>query len=268
MSTLIGKQFDKGRYNLGDMTHPHSPPHEPGNMRSPISTAADLSQIRKIAHPTLAHRVYEDVRELLLAGQVLPGQKLTLKSLSEALGTSHMPIRDAIRRLAAEGALEILPNKGLRVPLMTKDRFRELLKIRLALEGLAVEHAAMRVTAEELAAIEDTHKALSTEMQRSEPDVGLIIQLNKQLHFAVYQASGMPTLVELIETIWLRVGPVINLDMRSGSRRLSEAPAIHHHDQLLKGLRNGSVEESRAALGGDLLSAAQVILAGDGLPDD
>ncbi|HEV7616641.1 MAG TPA: GntR family transcriptional regulator [Burkholderiaceae bacterium] len=231
------------------------------------STAADLSQIRKIAHPTLAHRVYEDLRELLLAGQVLPGQKLTLKGLSDALGTSQMPIRDAIRRLAAEGALEILPNKGLRVPLMMKDRFRELLKIRLALEGLAVEHAAMRITADELGTIGDLHKSLSIEMTRTDPNVGLIIQLNKQLHFAVYRASGMPTLVELIETIWLRVGPVINLDMRSGSRRLSEAPAIHHHARLLEGLRNGSVEESRAALGGDLLSAAQVILAGDGLPD-
>jgi DNA-binding GntR family transcriptional regulator len=234
-----------------------------------LSVAADLSQIRKIAHPTLSHRVYEDVRELLLAGQVLPGQKLTLKNLSEALGTSQMPVREAIRQLAAEGALEILPNKGIRVPLMTKSKFRELLKIRLALEGLAAENAALCITSEELKAITAIHEDLSTEMRKQrEPDVSLIINLNKQLHFAIYRTSRMPSLVALIESIWLQVGPVINLDMRSGSSRLSEAPALHHHTGLLEGLHKRSSEQSRAALAGDLLSAAQVILAGDGLPDE
>jgi len=233
------------------------------------ASTADLSHVEKISHPTLSHRVYEDLRELLLAGQVLPGQRLTLKSLSEALGTSQMPVREAIRQLAAEGALEILPNKGIRVPLMTKDRFRELLKIRLALEGLAVEQAAIRITAPELAAVEKIHKALSAEMHRRKPDVGLVVQLNKQLHFQIYRASAMPQLVGLIESIWLQVGPVINLDMMSsGSTRLSEAPAVSHHENLIRGLRSGSAEECRTGLAGDLLSAAQVILAGHKLPGE
>jgi DNA-binding GntR family transcriptional regulator len=235
------------------------------NMTS--STDADLSQVRKIAHPTLSRRVYEDLRELLLAGQVRPGQKFTLKGLADALGTSQMPIREAIRHLAAEGGLEILPNSGIRVPLMSKDGFRELLKIRLALEGLAVEHAALRITAAELKTVAAIHQALSDAMSQAAPNVSQVIQLNKQLHFAIYRASGMPTLVALIESIWLRVGPVINLDMGSGSRRLSEAPALGHHAELLEGLRNRSIEQSRAGLAGDLLSAAEVILAGDGLPD-
>lgn len=239
----------------------------PDHTTMKLPAVADLSQIRKIAHPTLSHRVYEDVRELLLAGQVLPGQKLTLKSLADALGTSQMPVREAIRQLAAEGALEILPNKGIRVPLMTKPKFRELLEIRLALEGLAVEHAAKRVTAAEQEEIAAIHQALSIQMQSPTGDVSLIINLNKQLHFAVYRASGMPSLVALIESIWLQVGPVINLDMRSGSSRLSDAPALRHHSNLLDAIRNHSGEQARAALSGDLLSAAQVILAGNGLPD-
>lgn len=232
------------------------------------STTADLSQVRKIAHPTLSRRVYEDLRELLLAGQVRPGQKFTLKALADALGTSQMPVREAIRQLAAEGGLEILPNSGIRVPLMSKSGFRELLQIRLTLEGLAVEHAALRMSDAELAEVAGLHHLLSVEMGRDAPNVSQIIQLNKQLHFAIYRASGMPVLVALIESIWLRVGPVINLDMGSGSRRLSEAPALHHHAALLKGLQNRSAEQSRAGLEGDLLSAAQVILSGDGLPDD
>ena len=235
-------------------------------MKLPI--AVDLTQVDKIIHPTLSQRIYDNLRELLLSGQVHPGQKLTLKGLSEAMGTSQTPVREAIRQLAAEGALEILPNSGIRVPLMNKDQFRELLKIRLALEGMAVEVAAQRITATQLQAVAALHAALSEEMQSSEPDVGRVIRLNKQLHFSVYRASGMPILVGLIESIWLRVGPVLNLDMGSGSRRLSEAPALGHHAGLFEGLRNGSAEQSRAGLAGDLISSAQMILEGDGLPDD
>jgi DNA-binding GntR family transcriptional regulator len=213
--------------------------------------------------------VYEDVRELLLAGQVQPGQKLTLKGLSDALGTSQMPVREAIRQLAAEGALEILPNRGIRVPLMTKSRFRELLQIRLALEGLAVEQAAARISEDELETVAGLHASLAAEMKRGKPDLARIVQLNKQLHFAIYCASGMPQLVGLIESIWLQIGPVINIDMMSAnSSRLTEAPAVRHHGDLLAGLRKHSPEQSRAGLAGDLLSAAQVILAGDRLPDE
>jgi DNA-binding GntR family transcriptional regulator len=230
---------------------------------------ANLSQVNRISHPTLSHRVYDDLRELLLAGQVQPGQKVTLKGLSDALGTSQMPVREAVRQLAAEGALEILPNKGIRVPLMTKDRFRELLQIRLALEGLAVEQAAQRITPEELNQAAGIHESLSLEMNRSKPDVSVIVQLNKQLHFAIYRASQMPQLVGMIESIWLQIGPVLNLDlMRAKSTRLTEAPAIRHHGDLLKGLQRRSIEDCRAGLTGDLLSAARVILAGDGLPGE
>ncbi|MFJ3045452.1 GntR family transcriptional regulator [Herbaspirillum chlorophenolicum] len=228
---------------------------------------ADLSNMRKIQHATLSERVYQDLCELIQAGQVRPGQKLTLKGLSDALGTSPMPVREAVRQLAAEGALEILPNRAMRVPLMTKDKFRELLKIRLALEGLAVEHAAANIGKDGLKEVAELHDSLCVEMHRKKPNVDVIIRQNKELHFAAYQGSGMPTLVALIEGLWLQVGPVINLDLRAGSRRLSEAPALFHHGVLLKGLQEGSPEKAREGLSGDLLSAAQMILAGDGLPD-
>ena len=231
------------------------------------SLLADLSQVRKIAHTTLSQRVYDDLRELLLAGQVRPGQKLTLRGLSEALGTSPMPVREAIRQLAAEGALEILPNRAVRVPLMTKGRFREILKIRLALEGLAVEHAAINISDEGLEEVATLHQTLCTEMRRRKPNVDIVIRLNKQLHFATYRGANMSVLLALIESMWLQVGPVINLDLRDGSRRLSEAPALVHHALLLKGLQQHSPEQARAGLSGDLLSAAEMILASDKLPD-
>lgn len=231
-----------------------------------LTIAADLSHIQKIAHPTLSYRVYEDLRELLLAGQVLPGQKLTLKSLADALGTSQMPVREAVRQLAAEGAIEILPNKGMRVPLMTKEKFKELLQIRLALEGLAVEQAASLVTEEELRAINAIHDKHAAEARCETSDLGEIISLNKQLHFAIYRAARMPSLVGLIESIWLQVGPVLNFDIRAKSTRYTEAPALTHHAGMVDGMNKRSPVQARAGLSGDLMSAAEIILAGDRLP--
>jgi DNA-binding GntR family transcriptional regulator len=106
--------------------------------------------IGRIAHETMSQRVYGDLRELIMSGRVQPGQRLTLKSLSEAVGTSQMPVREALRQLAAEGALEFLPNKSVRVPLMTKEKFLELLAIRLQVECLALEHATQRITKDQL----------------------------------------------------------------------------------------------------------------------
>ena len=62
-------------------------------------------QIQKIEHETMSQRVYKDLKDLIMGGKVEPGQKLTLKSLADALGTSQMPVREALRQLAAEGAL-------------------------------------------------------------------------------------------------------------------------------------------------------------------
>ena len=102
--------------------------------------------IERIVHETMSQRVYGDLRELIMSGRVQPGQRLTLKNLSEAVGTSQMPVREALRQLAAEGALEFLPNKSVRVPVMTKEKFLELLAIRLQVEGLALEQATQRIT--------------------------------------------------------------------------------------------------------------------------
>jgi len=88
-----------------------------------------LAGIAPVETGTLGQRVYSGLRDYLMAGQLHPGQKLTLRELAAALNVSPMPVREAVRRLAAEGALEMLPNRRIRVPVVTKPRFRELLRI-------------------------------------------------------------------------------------------------------------------------------------------
>src|SRR5689334_18492683 len=95
---------------------------------------------------SLRSQVYDWLREALTTGRFAPGQKLSFRFIAGTLGVSLTPVREAIRRLVAEGAFEMRPNRSVRVPLMTRDRILELRDIRLALEGLATEKAAALTT--------------------------------------------------------------------------------------------------------------------------
>jgi len=225
----------------------------------------DVLPIRRIDHETMSQRVYRDLRELIMSGQAQPGQRLTLKSLSEALGTSQMPVREALRQLAAEGALEFLANKSVRVPEMTRTKFQELLAIRKAVEGLAVERAAQIVTVAELEEMQLHHNIFKKEVLKKNPDPGIAIESNMRLHFAAYRAAQMPSLMVIIEGLWLQVGPVLNLDMRSGSLRLTQGPALQHHEALMQAMRAHDPIQARNALTGDLDEAADFILSLDRL---
>lgn len=221
--------------------------------------------IGRIMHETMSQRVYGDLRELIMSGRVQPGQRLTLKNLSEAVGTSQMPVREALRQLAAEGALEFLPNKSVRVPVMTKEKFLELLAIRLQIEGLALEHATQRITKAQLQELAHHHEVFSKEVKRKTPDATVAIDANMRFHFTAYKAAQMPTLMNIVEGLWLQVGPVLNLDMRSGSKRLTEGPAKHHHQKILDAMRVKNAKAARLALMDDLTTAANFILSLDKL---
>lgn len=90
----------------------------------------------------LQERLYQRLREDLLAGRFQPGERLKIRDLANQWGTSPMPVRAALQRLVAEGALEGEAQRSLRVPLMTRERFLQILQVRLSLEGLAAESAA------------------------------------------------------------------------------------------------------------------------------
>jgi len=232
------------------------------------NTPTTMEKMSPIVHQTLSAKVYQDLRELIISGQLQPGERLTLAGMAAAMGTSAMPVRDAINKLAADDALEILPNKSVRVPVMTRARFQELVVIRLAVEGLAVETAACRITTEQLARLAGLEQAFSREIALDEPDANQIVQINKQLHFTVYAAAQMPVLSGLIEGLWLRIGPVLNLDLRNrASRRRSDLPSVKAHRALLEALRAGDGAAAKAALALDIHSAAAVILAGTGLQE-
>ena len=117
----------------------------------------DESQLglARIERETVQERVYGVLRDRLMRGGFEPGQKLKIADLASALGTSAMPVREALNRLAAERAIEALPNRSVRVPSLSKDALQDLMETRFAVEGLAVARAAKNMTAETLAQLRD-----------------------------------------------------------------------------------------------------------------
>lgn len=225
------------------------------------------TRVNRIVRQTLADQVYADLKELLLEGRAVPGERFTLRGLAGAIGTSPMPVREAVSRLAAENALEVLPNRAVRVPLMSRARFAELRLIRTSLEGLAAATAAAQASAEEIAEIIRFEHLFAAERDEAQPDGQRAMRNNKALHFTLYRAAHLPTLFQMIEGLWLQIGPVLNLDFCAGPDRVRQGDAHIHHAALVRALQARDPERARAALVADIWSAGDFILSRGILPD-
>ena len=193
-------------------------------------------------------RIYDELRRALMAGAMQPGQVLSYRSLAEALGTSPMPVRDAVRRLITERALEARPNRTIAVPQLTAERVAEIYKIRISLEGLAAEEAAAHITDRDVAEL----KALESEMEAAQQAgaVRKYVDANWRFHFKIYRLSGLEQLIELIESLWLQIGPMIN----------NQLAPFDHHNAAIKALEARDGAAARAAIAADLGESRETML--------
>jgi len=231
------------------------------NLSSPrnTETPSAIAQIGRLERVTLGERVHTELRELLMSGELAPGQKMSLRSVAETLGVSMMPVREAVSRLVADQSLEVLPNRAVRVPLMTCSRFKELTTVRLAVEGFAAEEAARSRTEADLEAMRNYEGAFLAEARSLDPQADRAVRTNKEFHFAVYRATGLPTLVGIIEGLWLKIGPVLNFDLKASPERLRTGGATEHHRRLLAAVKAGDAAAARQALADDIQGAASFI---------
>jgi DNA-binding GntR family transcriptional regulator len=159
----------------------------------------------------------------------------------------------------------VTPNRAVRVPLMSAAQFRDLTKVRVAIEGHAAAEAARHRDQADLAAIAQAEEAMRAESLSSEPDLPRAVELNKTFHFAVYEAAHSPILVEIIRALWLKAGPVINLDLRANPERLAKGDAIRFHADVRGAIATGDGAAASAGIEADISSAADFILSRGGL---
>jgi DNA-binding GntR family transcriptional regulator len=202
---------------------------------------------------TLQDGIYLRLRESLMSGAFVPGMRLTAREVSESMGTSVMPVREAFRRLTALGALEPLSTGATRVPLMDAGKIADIMELRLDLEALAARRAAVRIKDEQFAALELANEAMLAAIRRK--DIRDEARANEQFHFCIYSAAGSEELLRVIEHLWLRIGPCLLalLEEQSKSSDNNAQNQIAHHAAIIDALRRHDPDQAAQALRADLV---------------
>jgi DNA-binding GntR family transcriptional regulator len=209
---------------------------------------------------TKADQVEAAIRGYLASGEVAPGEKIPLRGLANALGVSVMPVRNAVARLQADGALDIEPGRAIRVPVMTASQFRELTAVRMEIEGYAAELAAQSRNREDLARMADLSASFQLlGVRRSSRQYGAA-RINMEFHFSVYRASKMPTLVDIIERLWLKAGPAIFYFIHLEHAQTQTNHGVVLHRQALEAIQRHDGPAARAAIAEDIRLASERLL--------
>ncbi|CAH1661048.1 GntR family transcriptional regulator [Chelatococcus asaccharovorans] len=201
---------------------------------------------------TIQDGVYRQLRHALMSGHFEPGQTLTIAVLAETFRTSHMPVREALRRLTAENALVVVASGSAKVPTVSLAGLNDLCLTRISLETLAVKLAAARSTAEDrrrFAAL-----MLEHEDAAAERNLARMLAQNQEFHFAIYDSCGSAVVVQFIQTLWLRFGPYMRMLSNYIEPLLitgSYTPSSHHR-HLVAAIEAGDARAAAKAVKGDI----------------
>ena len=199
-------------------------------------------------------RVLAELRHGLMVGAFVPGQTITLRRLAELLGTSPMPVREAINQLTAANVLEILPNGSVAVPRMSAERFKDLTRVRQALEGLAAELACANATPDLVRQLTSINVKLRETVKGRH--ILRCLAMNQEFHFTLYGAARSAILSPLIESLWLQAGPIMYLSLTSSDMPWDAAC----HDQVVAALKTGNPVSARRAIQRDIGEMAKSLL--------
>ena len=189
------------------------------------------AQIITIPRAALHEQVAYRLRELLVEGAIAPGAKLNERELSERLNVSRTPLREAIKMLAAEGLVELLPNRGAVAVSLSEQDVINTFEVMAGLEGMSGELAAERITDAELAEIKALHfEMLAAHARR---DLSLYYRLNAQIHQAINVAAKNPVLQATYTQVNARLQA---LRFRSNQDEVKWALAVKEHGQMIDAL--------------------------------
>lgn len=201
----------------------------------------------------LHDRVYRQLRHALVTGRIVPGRAVTLRGLAQSLGVSPMPVREAIRRVSAEGGLVVGVNRRVWVPAMDGERYDELMRARTLLEPEAALRALPHIDAERLDRLRAIDGSIDVALEQG--DVEAYMAGNHRFHFEIYSAAPSRVLVPLIESLWLQFGPF----MRSVYGRLGTAALVDHHVNAIEAIVARDADALAAAIRADIMDGMELI---------
>jgi len=190
--------------------------------------------------------VYEALRDGILLGRFAPGQPMTIQGLAEKLGVGMTPIREAIRRLTSESALETLGNRRVIVPILTQKQLDDIYFLRLSVEPELARRAVKNVTKQHIKRLREIDRTINVAIHSG--DVSAYLQSNKDFHFGIYELADSPVLMRIAQSLWLQVGP----SLRVVCGRYGTASLPDKHPDILRALLNENTEVAASAMREDL----------------
>ena len=192
-----------------------------------------------IGRTALAVEITNRLRQMILEGQLQPGEKINEKALTEQFGVSRTPLREALKVLAAEGLLDLIPHRGAVITRQSEAELAEVFRVLAALEGLAGELAAEQ--AEEVTLREI--KRMTCDLRRSfeQADRPTYFRINQAIHKAVLAAAGNETLLRSHELLAFRVQRARYQANLTPERWRA---AVEEHETIAEALCNRDAERS------------------------
>jgi DNA-binding GntR family transcriptional regulator len=213
------------------------------------------AEIIAIPRTNLHEQVANRLRQMLVEGRIAPGAKLNERELCEVREVSRTPLREAIKMLAAEGLVELLPNRGAIAVELTEQDIRQTFELMAGLEGFSGELAAQRITDAELAEIRAMHFEMMAAFTRR--DLSNYYRLNALIHGAINAAAKNPVLSATYERINARLQA---LRFRSNQDEEKWQTAMREHEKMIEALAARDPGAMRAVLVSHLNNKLNVVL--------
>lgn len=199
--------------------------------------------VKPLARQSLAERVADELRDLVLLEKLAPGSTIPERETAEALGVSRTPLRESLRILAAEGLVDIAPNRAPRVANPTLDELASLLEVLGSLESLAGELACLNASDEAINNLTNLEQEMQDKSDSSEPLA--FFQLDMQFHHQIIMASGNEPLMQVHQTFNARLWRARFISSR---QRVNRPGTLKQHRNIVKALQKRDADRCSNAL--------------------
>jgi DNA-binding GntR family transcriptional regulator len=205
-----------------------------------------------VPRETLHDRVYAELRRSLIHGMFATGETLRIQELAEKLRTSTMPVREALARLVSEQALEALPNRSVRVPVISRERLEDLARARMLIEGQIVALALPNLRAADFVHLRQLAAQCEAAFRSQNGNRARITsELNHAFHYYIYRAARSAVLIPIIESLWLQSGPYVQAAAALHEEQ-RDLPGAYHHWALIEAMECGDEQGAIKALRDDI----------------
>lgn len=183
----------------------------------------------KLSRKSLHERVADELRDQVISGALKPGEKLAVNELALGIGVSLTPLREAIKLLAAENLIEIMPNRGARVAPITVEQTRALFEVIAGMESLAAELATLRMSDGDRAHLVELHAQMRSHFD--DPSPAKYFECNRRIHDAVVDFARNPILTEQRGKLAQQAARIRFFALKNVGRR---SEAMQEHEELMQ----------------------------------